>query len=61
MLVLSRKNTEAIQIGKDVKVTVLEILGNRVKIGIDAPRGVDILRQEVYLKQQDQPQQGVQP
>ena len=47
MLVLSRKSTERIQIGDNVVVTVLEIRGNKVRIGIDAPREVHVLRSEL--------------
>lgn len=47
MLVLSRKSTERIQIGDNVVVTVLEIRGNKVRIGISAPRGIRILRSEL--------------
>ena len=47
MLVLSRKSTERIRIGDAIVVTVLEILGNRVRIGIDAPAEVHIVRAEL--------------
>ena len=47
MLVLSRKSTERIQIGDNVVVTVLEIRGNRVRIGISAPKEVRVLRSEL--------------
>jgi carbon storage regulator len=47
MLVLSRKSTERIQIGDNVVVTVLEIRGNKVRIGIDAPKEVHVLRSEL--------------
>jgi len=47
MLVLSRKSTERIQIGNDVVVTVLEIHGNKVRIGISAPRHIRVLRSEL--------------
>ena len=47
MLVLSRRSTERIQIGDNVAVTVLEIRGNIVRIGIDAPTEVRVLRSEL--------------
>lgn len=51
MLVLSRKRLESISIddGK-ITVMVMEILGNKVKLGIEAPRGVSIHREEVWLQ-----------
>jgi carbon storage regulator len=47
MLVLSRKEQEAIMIG-DVSIVVIEIDGNRVRLGIEAPRDVPVHRREVY-------------
>jgi carbon storage regulator len=47
MLVLTRKAGERIVIANDIIVDVLEIQGNRVRIGIQAPKGVTILRQEL--------------
>jgi carbon storage regulator len=48
MLVLSRRLGETLIIGDDVKITVLGISGNQVRIGIDAPKEVSIHREEVY-------------
>ena len=48
MLILSRKTEQKILIGDDVIVSVLEIKGDHVKIGIDAPRDVRVYRHEVY-------------
>ncbi|MBM6621816.1 carbon storage regulator CsrA [Micrococcaceae bacterium RIT802] len=53
MLVLSRKAGEQILIGDDIVVTVLEVRGEGVKIGIDAPRGLRIQRQEVVAAVSD--------
>lgn len=50
MLVLTRKAGEAIRIGDNITVTLLEIKGNQVRIGIDAPNSVMVHRHEVYEK-----------
>jgi len=49
MLVLTRKVGESIVIGQDIEVTVLEVRGEQVKLGIRAPRSVAVHRKEVYL------------
>lgn len=48
MLVLTRRSGQSIMIGNDVKVTVLEIRNDQVRIGFDAPRRVQVHREEVY-------------
>jgi carbon storage regulator len=54
MLVLTRKGNQSIMIGDDIEVTVLAVMGEKVRIGIDAPRSVPVFRKEVYLEiQQD--------
>jgi carbon storage regulator len=50
MLALSRKKGEAIVFNNDIEVTVLEIKGDQVKIGITAPRDISVYRKEVYLQ-----------
>lgn len=50
MLALSRKANESIVIGNDIKITVLEIKGDQVKIGITAPKSVPVYREEVYTQ-----------
>ena len=50
MLALSRKKNEAIIINNDIEITVLEVKGDQVKIGISAPKEVPIYRKEVYLQ-----------
>ncbi|CUH91922.1 carbon storage regulator CsrA [Herbinix luporum] len=50
MLALSRKAKESIMIGNDIEITVLEIKGDQVKIGINAPKSVPIYRKEIYLQ-----------
>lgn len=47
MLVLSRRNGESIKIGKDVVVTVLGVRGEKIRLGVDAPKNVDVHRNEV--------------
>lgn len=53
MLALSRKKNEAIIINNNVEVTILEVKGDQVKIGITAPREVPVYRKEVYLQIQE--------
>ena len=53
MLALSRKKNEAIIIGNNVEVTILEVKGDQVKVGITAPREVPIYRKEVYMQIQE--------
>lgn len=50
MLALSRKQNEAIVIGNDIEVTILEIKGDQVKIGITAPKSVPVYRKELYMQ-----------
>ncbi|WP_026506413.1 carbon storage regulator CsrA [Butyrivibrio sp. MC2013] len=50
MLALSRKKNEAIIINNNIQVTVLEIRGDQVKLGIAAPKEIPIYREEVYLQ-----------
>lgn len=50
MLALSRKKDEAIVINNNIEVTVLEVKGDHVKLGISAPKSVPIYRKEVYLQ-----------
>lgn len=50
MLVLSRRLDETLIIGDDIKITVLGISGNQVRIGIAAPKEVSVHREEVYLR-----------
>ena len=49
MLVLSRKKSEKIMIGEDIVITIADILGEKVKIGIDAPKDIPVHREEVYV------------
>ena len=53
MLALSRKKNEALIINNNIEVTVLEIKGEQVKLGISAPKDVPVYRKEVYAQIQD--------
>ena len=48
MLILTRKLGERITIGNDIVISLLEIKGSQVKLGIEAPKGISIYRQEIY-------------
>ena len=48
MLALSRKANESIIIGNDIEITILEVKGEQVKIGIKAPKSIPVYREEVY-------------
>ena len=50
MLALTRKTGDAIMINNNIEITVLEVRGDQVKIGISAPKEVSIYRKEVYLE-----------
>lgn len=53
MLALSRKKNEALVINNNIEITVLEIKGEQVKLGISAPKEVPVYRKEVYLQIQE--------
>ena len=53
MLALSRKKGEALMINNDIEITVLDIKGEQVKIGISAPKEVPVYRKEVYIQIQE--------
>ncbi len=54
MLVLSRKSNESIMIGSNIEIVVLGVEGDTVKLGIRAPREVDIYRKEIYMAIQEE-------
>ena len=54
MLVLTRKSNQSIMIGDEIEISVLAIMGEKVRIGIDAPRKVPVFRKEVYLEIQQE-------
>lgn len=53
MLALSRKKGEALIVNNNIEITVLEIKGEQVKLGINAPKEVPVYRQEVYIQIQN--------
>ena len=53
MLVLTRKLGEGIRLGDDIKVVVLEVKENQIKLGIEAPHELPVHREEIYLKIQE--------
>ena len=54
MLALSRKKKESIIIGEDIEITILDIQGDQVKLGIEAPRSIPIYRKELYIQIQEE-------
>lgn len=49
MLVLTRRHNESIMIGDSVEITVIEVKGDQVKLGINAPKNIKVHRKEIYL------------
>jgi carbon storage regulator len=54
LLILTRKVGESVAIGDDIQISVVEIKGTQVKLGIRAPRDITVHREEIYLKIQDE-------
>jgi carbon storage regulator len=63
MLLLTRKLGENIRIGDDVKITIVEVKGNHVKLGIDAPPSIKVHREEIYerIQEENRRAQGLKP
>ena len=57
MLVLTRKSNQSIMIGDEIEITVLSTMGEKVRIGIQAPRDIPVFRKEVYLEIQAEREQ----
>lgn len=60
MLALARKVNESIMLGNDIEITLLEIKGDQVKLGISAPKSVPVYRKEIYLQIQEENRKAVQ-
>jgi carbon storage regulator len=56
MLVLSRKKDQFIVVGDNIRICVVEIRGDKVRIGVDAPKDVKIDREEIWLKIKQEPE-----
>ena len=54
MLILSRRLNEKIVIGDDIVISVVEVRGDQVKLGIEAPRNVKVFREEVFVAIQEE-------
>ena len=54
VLVLTRKSNQSIMIGDDIEISVLAVMGEKVRIGIEAPRSVPVFRREVYVEIHDE-------
>lgn len=50
MLALSRKINESVMIGNDIEITILDIKGDQIKLGINAPKSVPVYRKELYIQ-----------
>lgn len=59
MLVLSRKSMQSVTIGSDIRITIIRLEGNQVRIGIEAPRDVRILRDELAEGYEETPPRSV--
>jgi carbon storage regulator len=54
VLVLTRKSNQSIMIGDNIEVSVLAVMGEKVRIGIEAPRSIPVFRREVYVEIQEE-------
>ena len=59
MLILTRRISESIIIGDDIKITVLGVKGNQVRIGIEAPKDLSVHREEIYERIREEKQGSV--
>jgi carbon storage regulator len=58
MLVLTRKSNQSIMIGDEIEISVLSVMGDKVRIGIQAPRSIPVYRREVYIAIQREREEG---
>lgn len=56
MLILTRKTSERVRIGEDIVITVFGINGNQVRLGVEAPRHIEVHREEIYHRIQSENQ-----
>ena len=61
MLVLSRQKDESIMIGDDVEITIVDVRGDKVRLGINAPRNIAVHRKEIYIAIQNEKEGNEQP
>jgi carbon storage regulator len=61
MLVLSRQKDESIMIGDDVEITIVDVRGDKVRLGINAPRNISVHRKEIYLAIQKEKEENEHP
>lgn len=61
MLILTRKSGEAIRIGDEVTLKIIEIRGNQVRLGVEAPRDLQVHREEIYALIQDRTEKNLKP
>ncbi len=61
MLVLSRQKDESIMIGDDVEITIVDVRGDKVRLGINAPRNITVHRKEIYLANQKEKEENKHP
>ncbi|MBM7690889.1 carbon storage regulator [Peribacillus deserti] len=59
MLILTRKTGESIQIGSDIEIKVISVSGDQIKIGIEAPKHIDVFRKELYLEIQNENKEAI--
>lgn len=59
MLALTRKPKQSIMIGNDIEITILEVKGDQVKLGISAPKEISVFRKEIYVQIEEENKQAV--